>query len=357
MEEGQAFVDWLIHTTRLTAPELQVMYDLYGNTWLKERELKHLCGYRGSRPVRIGNDASDQLQLDIYGSVTLAAYDLLQRGVRLEKSELRLLAGFGEVVMRRWQEPDEGIWEYRDGRRHNTYSKVMCWAVLDRLIQLQDRGQVEIDRERLVRGREAIARSIEAHAYNEAIGGYASAYGGTTVDASLLLLARCRYVAPRAPKMRGTYDCLEHQVGHNGLLYRYPRGFDGLDEPEGTFAACSFWATEYLARRGDVDAARDKLDRLLGFANDVGLFSEEIDAETGRALGNFPQAFSHSGLINAAIAIQAAERAEGGSAQRSAERGRAAGSPESGRAAESTNRGRAASREESGRAAGGTSCA
>ncbi len=173
------------------------MYDMYGNTDLDEQHLRHLAGYRGSRPVRMGNGAADQLQLDVYGQVTLAAYDLLRRGGQLDSTELRLLAGFGGVVLRRWQEPDEGIWEYRNGRRHNTYSKVMCWAVLDRLIRLHDDNVVDISRERFVEGREAIRRSIERYGYDEVLGSYVGDFAGDTMDAALLLMARCRYVEPR----------------------------------------------------------------------------------------------------------------------------------------------------------------
>lgn len=310
--EGQAFVDWLINSTRLTSPELQVMYDIYGNTRLHEQQLQHLAGYRGSKPVRVGNGAAGQLQLDVYGQVTLAAYDLLRRGGQLDSTELRLLAGFGGVVLRRWQEPDEGIWEYRNGRRHNTYSKIMCWAVLDRLIRLHDDGVVDIARDLYAEGREAIRRSIEQYAYDDKLGGYVGDFARDTPDAALLLMARCRYVEPDDPRMRGTYDRLEQQIGRNGLIYRYPLRSDGIDEPEGAFGACSFWAAEYLARRGDLDRARDRFDHLLSLANDVGLFSEEIDPDTGEALGNFPQAFTHSGLINAALAIDRAERSKGG---------------------------------------------
>ena len=310
--EGQAFVDWLIHSTRLTWPHLQVMYDINGNTRLHERHLKHLSGYRGSRPVRIGNAASDQVQHDIYGPVVLAAYDLLLHGGDLDTTEKRLIVGFGRVAAEEWQKPDEGIWEYRDGRRHNTYSKVMCWAVLDRLLRLHDRGLIKAPRDLFARARDAIVRAVEEHGYDERLGSYVGAFGGETMDAALLLLARCAYVAPNDVRMRGTFDRLEQQLGRRGLMYRYPIGSDGIDEPEGAFAACGFWAAEYLARRGDIHQARGRMEQLLGYANDVGLFSEEIDPDGGAALGNFPQAFSHSGLINAALAIRAAEENRAG---------------------------------------------
>lgn len=314
MAEGEAFVDWLINSTRLTSPELQVMYDIYGNTRLHERQLRHLAGYRGSKPVRVGNGATGQLQLDVYGQVTLAVYDFMRRGGQLDSTELRLLAGFGGVVLRRWQEPDEGIWEYRNGRRHNTYSKMMCWAVLDRLIRLNEDGMVDIPRNRYADGRDAIRENIERFAYDEARGSYLGDFAGDAMDAALLLMARCRYVDPGDPRMRGTYDRIEREIGRNGLIYRYPAGSDGIDEPEGAFGACSFWAAEYLARRGDLGRARERFEHLLDLANDVGLYSEEFDPETGALLGNFPQAFSHSGLINAALAIDAAPLGgEGGS--------------------------------------------
>jgi GH15 family glucan-1,4-alpha-glucosidase len=307
-EEAASFLQWLLHATRLTWPELQVMYDVYGRTDLRERELAHLSGFRGSRPVRIGNGAHEQLQLDVYGGILSAAFDYVVSGETLQADEGRLLAGFGKVAARQWREPDSGMWEIRGERRHYTVSKVMCWTALDRLVGLAERGLVRIEAARVRAERDAIAAAIEARGYNAGLGSYVSEFDGDRVDAALLLMACVGYKDPRDGRMRGTFDVIRQRLGRDGLLYRYEEGYDGLPRREGTFGICGFWAVENLARRGDLDEAQDALGRMLRFANDVGLYAEEIDPEAGTALGNFPQAFTHVGLINAALAIAAARQ-------------------------------------------------
>ena len=306
--EGEAFLAWLLHATRLTRPKLQVLYDIYGRPDVPEEELAHLDGYKGSQPVRTGNDAHRQLQLDTYGAVVLAAYDYLSSGGKLDSQESRLLAGFGETVCREWRKPDNGIWEIRGDPRQNTSSKLLCWVALDRLIRLHEQGHLRIPEERFRRERDAIAEAIEEHGFNTAFGSYVSEFGRSSPDASLLLAASLEYKPAAHARALGTFRYVRERLERNGLLHRYPPGSDGMPEREGAFGACSFWAVEYLARLGEADAARRSFKHLLGYSNDVGLFAEEVDPDTGEALGNFPQAFTHVGLINAAVAI---ERVEG----------------------------------------------
>jgi len=307
--EAEAFLAWLLHTTRMSLPELYVLYDVYGETRLPERELDHFEGFAGSRPVRIGNDARGQLQLDVYGELLDAVYEFIQRGGRLDRATRRMLVGFGETVCRRWQEPDEGIWEIRGERLHHTYSKALCWVALDRLLKLDDQGHMlKIPRQRFETNRAAIREAVESRGYNESLGSYVSVFDGTDVDASLLLLARYGYAEPRSERMRGTCARVHERLGRDGLLYRYLAENDGLPPGEGAFGICSFWAVDCRALQGDVDSAAASFERVLGYANDVGLFAEEIDPADGSMLGNFPQAFTHVGLIDAALSLTQARQ-------------------------------------------------
>ena len=303
--EAGAFLRWLLHATRLTWPELQVMYDVYGRTNLREGQLDHLSGYRGSRPVRTGNGAHRQVQLDVYGGVLFAARDYVEKGGDLQEDEARLLVGFGRTVCRKWREPDSGIWEIRGQQRHHTFSKVMCWTALDCLLNLNNRGCLRVDAEMFRRERDEIASVIEIRGFNETLGSYVSELDGDRLDASLLLMGCLGYQHPGDVRMRATFDRVRERLGRNGLLYRYEPGSDDFPSREGAFGICSFWAIDNLARRGDTNAAEEAFQHILSFANDVGLFAEEIDPDTGEALGNFPQAFTHVGLINGAMALSA----------------------------------------------------
>ncbi|HSL81284.1 MAG TPA: glycoside hydrolase family 15 protein [Thermoanaerobaculia bacterium] len=307
--EATAFFSWILHSTRLTQPELQVLYDVHGETRLPERELDHLEGYRGSRPVRVGNDARGQLQLDVYGEVADAAIRYVRRGGALSRAAGRMLAGLGDVVCRRWREPDEGIWEIRSGRFHHTFSKALCWTTLDRLLELHDRDDLRLSerqRVRFTRERSAIRAAVEEEGYDEELGSYVSVFGGREVDASLLLLGRFGYADPAGERMLGTCRRVQERLGVNGFLYRYLGYEDGLPRGEGAFGIASFWQADCWCRQGRVDEAEAIFERVLGAANDLGLFGEEIDPETGACLGNFPQAYTHAGLIDAALTLQAA---------------------------------------------------
>jgi GH15 family glucan-1,4-alpha-glucosidase len=306
-DEAESFLAWLIHTTRITWPELQVLYDVYGRPDLTEKELAHLAGFADSRPVRVGNAAEGQFQLDVYGEVLDAVYQFVQRGGRLDSVTAGMLVAFGETVCRRWREPDESIWEIRAGRRQHTYSKAMCWVALDRLLRLHAAGRLRVAAERLAREQAAIREAIERHGFDERLGSYVSVLDGTALDASLLQLGRSGYADPASPRMRGTLAAVRAHLGGNGLLYRYLTD-DGLPPGEGTFGICSFWAVTAQTLAGDPEGAAGTFERLLGYANDVGLFAEEIHPESGAPLGNFPQAFTHVGLIDAALTLAGADR-------------------------------------------------
>lgn len=311
-DEARAFLAWTLHSTRLTWPELQVLYDVHGASRVPERELDHLEGYAGSRPVRVGNDAGRQLQLDVYGEVIDAVFEFVRRGGRLDRTTGRMLVGLGETVCRRWREPDEGIWEIRSGRRHHTYSKAMCWVALDRLIRLSQGGHLRAPVERFSRKRDAIRAEVERRGYNPRLGSYVSVLDGEELDASLLLLARYGWADPADPRLQATCARVHERLGAGGLLYRYLDP-DGLPPGEGAIGIASFWAVDCRCRQGDIAGAAAAFERLCGLANDVGLFAEEIDPDTGAQLGNFPQAFTHVGLIDAALTLaqhlgQGAER-------------------------------------------------
>ncbi|MFL5260838.1 MAG: glycoside hydrolase family 15 protein [Anaeromyxobacteraceae bacterium] len=301
--EAEAFVTWLLHSTRLTRPALHVLYDVYGRPPPVERDLP-LEGYRGSRPVRAGNAARAQLQLDVYGEVVDAATQLVRRGVGLDRETGRLLAALGAYVCDHWREPDEGLWEPRGPRQHHTHSKVLCWTALDRLLELHARGHlVRADADRFAQERAAIRREVDARGWSEPLQSYTQVFGGTDVDAALLQLAWYGYLPASSPRMRWTAARIDRELSAaHGRLYRYraPPGWR-----EGAFGICGFWAAEHLALGGGTaDAAHSRIACLLRDANDVGLFAEEVDPATGEALGNFPQAFTHIGLVNACLTLQ-----------------------------------------------------
>ena len=306
-EEGESFFSWLLHTAHENRTELRVLYNLMGGVPAPERELRHLGGYRASRPVRVGNAAQSQLQLDVYGELAACAAEYFVRGGNLSAWTGRLLRRLGERACVLWRTPDQGIWEIRAEPRRHVVSAGMCGLALDRLLAIAHATGVEFPVERFARTRDEIRRAIEREGWNEEIGSYTSEWGGRDVDASLLLLALYGYFDPKDARMRATFARIQRELCFDELVIRYEtQGRDGLPPGEGAFGICSFWVVEYLARIGEVDEAERRFVRLLRHANDVGLFAEEIDPRGGAALGNFPQAFTHVGLVNAALAIDAA---------------------------------------------------
>ena len=314
MDEAHAFVNWLLHATRLTQPALRVLYDVHGNQPPDERIQDHLAGYRESRPVRTGNLAVEQRQLDVYGEVIDAVTHFVREGGTLDRETEGVLRAWGEYVCRHWDQPDEGIWEPRTGRADHTHSRVLCWVALDRLLHLHAQDQVRwAPTAKFEANREAIRRQVEARAWNPVLQSYVAELDGDQTDATLLLLAWYGFEPAGSERMRGTYRRIRERLGAghaSGLLYRYrsqslPEDAGQPDSAgEGAFGICSFWGVEYLALGGGtVEEARELFERLCGYANDVGLFAEEIDPGSGAALGNFPQAFTHVGLINAALSL------------------------------------------------------
>lgn len=302
--EARSFIGWLLHTTRLTRPHLLPLYDIYGRPAPREEILPHLEGYRGSGPVRIGNGANNQLQLDIYGAVIVAAYDFLEGGGELTPQEWKLICAFANEVMESWDQPDNGIWEVRGERRHHTYSKLMCWVALDSLLRLYDRHGLRIDVKGVRACRNAIREAIDRRAWNRDLQSYVSVFDGDQADASLLLMARLGYLEPHDPRMTGTLRFIERELDVNGFVLRYRHGQDPHSGAEGAFGICSFWRIDLLALRGELQRAEHLFDKLVATANDVGLMAEEVDTGTGELLGNFPQAFTHIGLSMAALAIE-----------------------------------------------------
>jgi GH15 family glucan-1,4-alpha-glucosidase len=302
-EDEQGFVDWMSTATRLTWPELQVLYDVYGEAHLPETELKHLDGYAHSRPVRVGNKAKDQFQLDVYGEVVEAMFTFANRGGKLDRTTMRMLNGLGKTVCKRWRQPDDGIWEIRAGSRHHTYSKVLAWVALDRLTRLSEMGYDQLSADFFKVERDQLRQEIETRGYNRELQSYTSTYDSKELDASLLLLPVYGYISASDPRMRSTYALIREKLGRGSLLYRYgPDSNDGLPPGEGTFGICAFWGVECQARSGDLAGAVHNFEELLTYGNDLGLFAEEISPQ-GEGLGNFPQAFTHVGLINAALTL------------------------------------------------------
>jgi len=334
VEEGTAFFSWLLHASHHSRARLRVLYNVFGSVAPDEVELEHLGGYRDSRPVRTGNAARDQLQLDLYGELVASAYEYVRRGGALGPWSERLLAKAGDWVCALWRTPDRGIWEIRGPDRRHVYSIAMCWVALDRMLEMTRVGELHLSegrKMRFMRECDAIRSALDQHGWCARRGSFSSVFDGHEVDASLLLLALYGYVDPCDPRMRQTYERVRSELGIDGLLRRYAHDADdGLPPGEGAFGICSFWAVEYLARAGRVEEAEAGFEQLCGYANDLGLFAEEIDPASGAALGNFPQAFTHVGLVSAALAIAEARgarpRAELGSRERLARPGHMPGS-------------------------------
>jgi GH15 family glucan-1,4-alpha-glucosidase len=283
--------------------DLQIMFGIGGERDLTERELPHLTGWRDSAPVRVGNGAWSQRQLDVYGELLDAASRLPDQLRRLEAPTKEFLADLADTAAARWQEQDQGIWEIRGEPRDFLYSKLMCWVALDRAIGLAD----QLDAQERVDGwkhtREEIAAAILARGWNDEAGAFTQSFGSEDLDASNLMMPIVGFLPADDPRMLATINATaERLTDDRGLVYRY-LAHDGLEGEEGTFLLCTFWLAEALALAGEIDRARETFERAIAYANDVGLLAEEVDAETGELLGNFPQAFSHIGLVNAAWAI------------------------------------------------------
>ena len=300
--EAEAFFWWLLHASQLTHPRLQVLYRLDGGERAPERTLE-LDGYRGSRPVRVGNDAAAQTQLDIYGDLLQTALIYAEAGGRLDRETGRRLASIADLVCRIWRQPDSGIWEVRSQPVHFTHSKMMCWVALDRALRLSDAGHIP-SRHAATWRREmlAIREFIETRCWSERLGSYSRHAGGEELDASLLLGILLGYEGQDSGRLAATVTALRRDLGRGPLISRYS-GDDGLRGAEGAFLCCSFWLADALARIGRLEEATELMAQLIALANDVGLYAEEIDSHTTDLLGNIPQGLVHLALINAAVSI------------------------------------------------------
>jgi GH15 family glucan-1,4-alpha-glucosidase len=308
--EGQAFFGWLMHALRLSLPRVGVLYRVDGRAPGAEQELRHLSGYRGSAPVRTGNGAAGQLQLDTFGILLDAVWIFVDAGGSLSRRTGKDVAGIADEVCRIWRRADSGIWEVRDAPRDYVHSKGMCWVALERACRLAERGALPDRREHWGTVAREIRAWIDEHGWDDAAGSYVRAPDLREPDAALLGLCLTGFAVDAPDRLEGTIDWVRRKLADGPFVYRY-RGGDGLTRGEGAFLATSFWLVEALANARRLDEAVERMEALCASVNDVGLLAEEIDPGSGELLGNFPQALSHLALVNAALALERAWREEG----------------------------------------------
>ncbi len=302
VEEGLAWRDWLIRAIAGSPEQVQIMYGIAGERRLTEWEVPWLGGYEGAKPVRIGNAAADQLQLDIYGEIMDAIHHGRIAGLMTTEAGWGLQIALVKHLEEIWERPDDGIWETRGGRQKFTYSKVMAWVAFDRSIKSAERFGLKAPLDRWHKIRDRIHQEICEHAYNKEIGAFVAHYGGNDLDASTLLMALVGFLPSSDPRIRNTVEAIERKLTADGFVLRYDtrNGSDGLPVGEGAFLACSFWLADNLILLGRHADAKKLYERLLSLRNDVGLLSEEYDPNAKRLVGNFPQAFSHIAIVNTA---------------------------------------------------------
>jgi len=308
-EEAVAYADFLERAISGHPSSVQIMYGIGGERRLTEFEVDELPGYEGSRPVRIGNAAAEQFQLDVFGELAVSVHMSVELGIETRVWERWVRVA--EHVEQVWRDPDEGIWEVRGPRRHFTHSKVMAWVVFDRSIKMAEQLELEAPLDRWRELRAEIHAQVCEHGYDSERGTFTQYYGSDELDAAALVLVVVGFLPPDDERMISTVDTIERELARDGLLSRYSTTHtdDGLSGDEGQFLACSFWLAGALALTGRIDKARSLYERLLGLTNDLGLLSEEYDVVRRRQVGNFPQAFSHLGIINAARVIERAGQA------------------------------------------------
>ncbi|MEU2581396.1 glycoside hydrolase family 15 protein [Streptomyces avermitilis] len=306
-EEAADWRDWLLRAVAGDPADLQIMYGLSGERRLPEFELPWLPGFRGSAPVRIGNDAAKQLQLDVYGEVIDSLSLARRSGLPAKPHMWQVQRALMDFLLSAWRQPDEGLWEVRGGRRHFVYSKVMAWVAADRAVRtLENEPQLGGDLAGWRAMRDEVHREVCERGYDAERNTFTQFYGSRGLDASLLLIPRVGFLPPDDPRVIGTVDAVREELGRDGFVRRYSTDaaeVDGLPGDEGTFLVCSFWLADALHRLGRTDEARALFERLVGLCNDVGLLAEEYDPASDRFLGNFPQAFSHLGLVSTALAL------------------------------------------------------
>ncbi|NEE05862.1 glycoside hydrolase family 15 protein [Streptomyces sp. SID7499] len=306
-EEAEAWRNWLLRAVAGDPADLQIMYGVAGERRLPEFELPWLSGFAGSAPVRIGNDAVKQLQLDVYGEVMDSLSLARESGLSPKPDVWALQTALMDFLRSNWRQPDEGLWEVRGGRRQFVHSKVMVWVAADRAVRtLEHHPELDGDLDGWRALRDEVHREVCEKGYDPERNTFTQSYGSRELDSALLLIPRVGFLPPDDPRVIGTIDAVRDELAHGGFLRRYSTddgAVDGLPGGEGAFLVCTFWLADALYMTGRTKEARELFDRLAGLANDVGLLSEEFDPVTGRHLGNFPQAFSHIGLVNTALAL------------------------------------------------------
>ena len=311
LDEAKAWHEWLLRAVAGAPDDLQILYGVAGERRLQEFEIPWLPGYEGSKPVRIGNGAVGQLQLDVYGEVLDAFYVARRAGLSTSDATWALECSLLLHLENIWRDPDEGIWEVRGGRRHFTHSKVMAWVAFDRAVRSIEEFGLDGPLERWREVRAAIHDEVCARGFDASENTFVQSFGDATLDASLLLIPIVGFLPPDDPRVHGTVAAIERKLLREGFVMRYDTGtaVDGLPPGEGAFLACSFWLVDTYVLLGRYEEARALFERLLSLRNDVGLLAEEYDPHSGRQLGNFPQAFSHLALINAAHSLSTWEGA------------------------------------------------
>jgi GH15 family glucan-1,4-alpha-glucosidase len=303
LDEARAWRKWLLRAIAGSPAETHILYGIAGERRLPELELDWLKGYENSRPVRVGNAASTQFQLDVYGEVIDAMYHARVLGLEPLPDAWNSARGLVEFVEKAWREPDEGIWEVRGPRRHFTHSKVMAWVAFDRGVKAMERFGLEGPLDRWRQVRDEIHAQVCHEGFNESIGSFTQSYGTTDLDASLLMIPLVGFLPAKDPRVRGTVAAIETNLMEDGYVLRYrpKEHVDGLPPGEGAFLPCTFWLADNLHLMGREKEARTIFEGLLSLCNDVGLISEEYDTNARRLVGNFPQAFTHVGLVNTAL--------------------------------------------------------
>jgi GH15 family glucan-1,4-alpha-glucosidase len=317
-DEANAWRHWLLRAAAGLPDQLHIMYGIAGDRWLPELELPWLPGYADSRPVRVGNAAVDQRQLDVYGEVMDALHAARVSALAPLDEAWRLQTALLEHLERVWREPDQGIWEVRGPPRAFTHSRLMCWVAFDRALKSCEKSGLEGPKDRWAALRDEIHADICAHGFDRRRNTFVQHYDGSALDAALLLLPQTGFLPLDDPRIAGTVAAIERELVVDGFVQRYATDEvdDGVGGAEGAFLACSFWLADAHAQLGRTDAATELFERLLGVRNDLGLLAEEYDPGAGRLLGNYPQAFSHVGLVNTAFNLVKAH----GPAQQRAER-------------------------------------
>jgi GH15 family glucan-1,4-alpha-glucosidase len=302
MDEARDWREWLLRAVAGAPSQAQMIYGVAGERLLPEWEIPWLPGFADSRPVRVGNAAYTQLQLDVYGEVMDALHCARRHGLPHDENAWRLQQALVEYVEKAWKEPDEGIWEVRGPRRHFTHSKVMAWVALDRAVKSVERYGLPGPAARWRHVRAAIHEDVCARGFDPELGAFVQYYDGRLLDASLLMIPLVGFLPATDPRVLGTVRAVQAHLSDDGFVARYTTvpEVDGLPPGEGAFLPCSFWLADNLALQGRIEEARALFERLLGVANDVGLLAEEYDPRTGRQLGNFPQAMTHMALVNTA---------------------------------------------------------